>query len=102
MRQRALAAAAVLLLAASACTPKRPATTPVVVTPRFPEYAVPAVPAELAGSPAAAALDRAWAFLQNADFRSADRELAAATKADPQFYPADAAAGYVDLARKDG
>ena len=42
-----------------------------------------------------------WRFLQAGDLRNAEREIAAAMKLAPGFYPAEASRGYVDLARKD-
>ena len=54
-----------------------------------------------AGHAAAEHHDRGWAFLQAGDLKSAEREFAAALKAAPAFYPAEAALGYVELARKD-
>jgi tetratricopeptide (TPR) repeat protein len=74
---------------------------PVITTPRFPEFLTPAVPAALAASPAVVVHDRGWRFLQAGDFRNADRELGLAVRADPAFYPAEAAAGYLALAQKD-
>jgi tetratricopeptide (TPR) repeat protein len=61
----------------------------------------PAVPAAYAGSVAAASESRGWAFLQAGDFKNAERELAAALKAAPAFFPAETSLGYVELARKD-
>jgi tetratricopeptide (TPR) repeat protein len=84
----------------SACAPKL-APVPMVTAPRFPEFMRPAVPPALAGSAAAASESRGWAFLQAGDFKNAERELAAALKAEPAFYPAETSLGYVDLARKD-
>jgi tetratricopeptide (TPR) repeat protein len=84
---------------AAACAPK---VVPVVTVaaPRFPEFIVPDVPAELAATAAAQSQDRAWRFLQAGDLRSAERELAVAMRT-PAFYPAEAALGYVELARKE-
>jgi tetratricopeptide (TPR) repeat protein len=93
-----------LLLAAlvflSACAPKT-APAPVVTAPKFPDFMRPVVPAAMADSPAAASESRGWAFLQAGDFRTAERELAAALKAQPAFYPAETSLGYLELARKD-
>jgi tetratricopeptide (TPR) repeat protein len=91
---------AVLLLAAVACAPKRVAP-PTVTAPRYPEFVEPAIPGELSGRPGVEAQHRAWQFFQAGDLRSADRELAAILKTDAGFYPADTAAGYIELARKD-
>jgi tetratricopeptide (TPR) repeat protein len=84
----------------SACAPKL-APAPVVTAPRFPDFMRPAVPAAYAGSAAAENASRGWAFLQAGDFKNAERELVAALKAEPAFYPAETSLGYVDIARKD-
>ncbi len=102
----ALAALAVLAivalagLATGACAP-RMVTAPVVTTPKFPEFVQPPVPLTLADDPSAPGYDRGWRFLQADDLRNADREFTAALHLSPAFYPAEAAAGYLDLARKD-
>jgi tetratricopeptide (TPR) repeat protein len=91
-----------IVAAFTACArPPRPLPTPVASVPQFPEFIVPVVPPDLAGSPAAGNQVRGWRFLQTGDFRSAERELEAALKVDPGFYPAEAAFGWVELARKD-
>jgi tetratricopeptide (TPR) repeat protein len=46
-------------------------------------------------------LDRGWRYLQLDDFRNAEREFSAALKQQATFYPADAALGFVALARGD-
>jgi tetratricopeptide (TPR) repeat protein len=74
----------------------------VVTAPKFPDYIRPEVPEPIAADPAAPGFDRGWRFLQAGDFRNAERELSAALHLSPAFYPAEAALGYVDLARKDG
>ena len=58
-------------------------------------------PAAPEGTPAAqtARLDRGWQYLQLDDTRNAEREFSAAIKQQGTFYPADAALGYVSLAR---
>lgn len=85
---------------AAACAPKA-VPVPVVTAPRFPEFMQPPVPAELAATPAAQNHERAWTFLQAGDLRTADRELETALRTNPAFYPAETAAGYVELARRD-
>ena len=97
MRKLTLAA---LLVVASACASKR-APTPVVSTPKFPDFLVPAVPSEFAGTPAAEGEARGWAFLQTGDTRTAAGEFSDALKALPAFYPAEISLGYVELARQD-
>jgi len=90
----------VLLVLLSACAPKR-VIPPVATAPKFPDFLRPTVPAAYAGSAAAAGESRGWAFLQAGDFKNAERELSAALKAEPSFYPAETSLGYVELARKD-
>jgi tetratricopeptide (TPR) repeat protein len=98
--RNALRVTAAAMLLVSACAPKV-IPVPVVSTPKFPDFIVPTIPPAYAGSPAAAAEDRGWRFLQAGDLRSAERELVATLKAIPEFYPAETGLGYVELARKD-
>jgi tetratricopeptide (TPR) repeat protein len=94
-----LAAAAFVLLAA-ACAPKA-VPLPIVTTPKFPEFTQPPVPPALAKDPAAVGHERAWRFFQAGDLRNAEREIAAALKLSPAFYPTEATAGLLELGRKD-
>lgn len=96
----ALAGLTVLALMTQACTP-RMVTAPVVTVPKFPEFVQPPVPEALALDLAAPGYDRGWRFLQAGDLRNSDREFAAALHLSPAFYPAEAAWGDLDLARKD-
>jgi tetratricopeptide (TPR) repeat protein len=84
----------------SACAPKT-APAPVVTAPKFPDFMRPVIPPAMANGPAAASASRGWAFLQAGDFRTAEREFAAALKTTPAFYPAETSLGYLELARKD-
>jgi tetratricopeptide (TPR) repeat protein len=84
----------------AACAP-RIVPAPVVTNPQFPDFAQPPVPQALARSPAVTSHERAWRFLQAGDMRNAEREVDIALKMAPTFYPAAAAAGYLELARKD-
>ena len=101
MRNLPLAVCLLGSLLVCACAPKI-VPAPVVTAPRFPEFIRPAVPEAFATSRATENEARGWAFLQTGDLRSAEREFAAALKAAPAFYPAEASLGYVELARKDG
>ena len=92
--------ALVLVLIAAACAPRR-VPVPAVTTAKFPAFMRPEVPAVLAAGEAALLHDRAWRFLQAGDLRNAERELSAALKAAPAFYPAEAAFGYLALAQTD-
>src|SRR4051794_4068238 len=98
--RRLVALVLVALFAASACAPKA-VPLPVVTTPHFPEFVRPTVPDALAQSPAVGFHERGWTFLQAADLKSAERELEAALRVAPNFYPAEAASGYVGLAARD-
>ena len=90
----------VALVAVSACAPKV-VPAPVVSAPKFPDCRTPAVPESMAASVAAQLQLRGWAFLQSGDLKTAEREFAVALKTTPEFYPAETALGYVELARKD-
>ena len=72
---------------------------PVVTAPIYPGYPFPAVPQELAGTPAAAEHERAWAHLQAGDLDEAERAFTAVLQTSPQFHPSAAGLGYVGLAR---
>lgn len=97
--RHALALTCGLVLIVSACAKRVP--VPVVSSPKFPDFVMPTVPAEYAASPAAASQDRAWIFLQAGNLKDATRELTAALKATPGFFPAETALGYVELADKN-
>ena len=97
-------AAAALLgwtLVAAGC---RPAAPPAVAPPAtFEEFVFPEVPAELERSAPAAARAHAgaWQRLRTGDLGGAERDLAEVLRRQPPFYPAQAALGYVALARRD-
>jgi tetratricopeptide (TPR) repeat protein len=93
-------AVAALTCGAAACAPKVPAAV-VATTPRYPEFLRPGVPEGLAKTRAAASFEGAWALLQGGDLKNADRELSTILSGSPSFYPAEAAAGYVELARNN-
>ncbi len=92
------AAAALALMLLAACAP-RVVPVPSVVTPRHPDFVLPAVPSSLAGEPAAWHQDRAWRFLQAGDLRTAEREIAQSLKQAPDFYPAETTLGWIAVAR---
>jgi len=100
VRQRTATLIFVLASMLAACAPKM-IPVPVITRPLFPDFIQPPVPPTMAGTAAAAAHDRAWRYLQTGDLRTAEREAALALQAMPTFYPAEAMAGYVALARKD-
>jgi tetratricopeptide (TPR) repeat protein len=100
MRRLLLLASAGLVVLAAACAPKA-IPLPIVTTPKFPEFVQPPVPAALASDPAAVGHERAWRFFQAGDLRNAEREIAAALKLTPTFYPLETTAGLLELSRKD-
>ncbi len=100
MRFRAGTVLTALLLAAPACAPKT-VVPPPAASPRFPEFVEPAIPPGLAGGKAVEPQRRAWLFLQAGDVRNADREISAALNVVPDFFPAEATGGYIELARQD-
>jgi tetratricopeptide (TPR) repeat protein len=100
MRRLAVSGLVAVLASSAACAP-RLAPAPVVTTPRFPEFTLPPVPQAFVNTPAAVFHDRSWRFFQSGDLIGADREAASALSVAPKFYPADAVAGYVALARGD-
>jgi tetratricopeptide (TPR) repeat protein len=100
VRLRTVAFGLIVAAALSACAPKT-VPAPVVSTPTYPDFLRPTVPPTLAGTKAAVLYDRSWRFLQAGDLKMADREAAAALQASPAFFPAEAAAGYIALARNE-
>jgi tetratricopeptide (TPR) repeat protein len=85
-----------VLATVTACAPKAPPA--LTGAPKHPDFIFPAAPQ---GTPAAqvARLDRGWQYLQLDDLRSAEREFTDALKQQPAFVPAEAALGYVAMAR---
>ena len=90
-----------LLAVAGACAPKTIPAPVVFSEPKFPEFVEPVVPPELASTVAAVSHSRGWRFLQAGDLKSAEREFSLALTSSGAFYPAEAALGYVAMARKD-
>ncbi|MDP2319432.1 MAG: S-layer homology domain-containing protein [Acidobacteriota bacterium] len=80
----------------AACAPKAPPA--VVGAPKHPDFMFPVAP-EGTLPAQVSRLDRGWQYLQIDDTRNAEREFLAAIKEQAAFYPADAALGYVALAR---
>ena len=97
-RQRALALLLLLITLVAGCA--RTVAPPVVTTPRYPDYILPTLSQP---DPKQADLLRdheaAWRWLQAGDLTRAETELAAVLKRSPQFYPSEAALGYLELAR---
>jgi tetratricopeptide (TPR) repeat protein len=92
-----------LTLFGSACASSSTTTVPLpsVSTTAFPEFVQPAIPAAFGRYPAAvASVDRGWRFLEAGDLGNAEREFRAAVRSSMDFYPAETALGYLELARK--
>ena len=84
----------------AACAPKV-VTPPVVTSPRFPDFVFPVAPPGVGDDQARNGDDRGWQFLQAGDFGNAEREFNTVLRRVPGFYPAEAALGWVALARRD-
>ncbi len=84
-------------VAVANCAPAAPVNT-VPAAPRFPEFVYPEPPP---GTPATTVdrLVRGWRLLQANDVAAAEREFSAILKSAAAFAPAQAASGYVELAR---
>lgn len=94
-------AVAALLAGLAACAPKAPDLPATGGVSRYPDFIFPAIPGDL-GTPAAHERHKAgWLWLQAGDLRAAERNFTATLKLVPEFYPAEAGLGYVELARKD-
>ena len=74
--------------------------TPIVVSPRYPEFTFPVVPSEF-GDELAAKVKRAWSFLQFGDLQTSEQEFNATLQKFVGFYPAEVGLGYVELAKSD-
>ena len=96
MRRLAWVLAACVVLAT--CAPAPPVAT-VPAAPRYPEFVYPEPPP---GTPKATAdrLARGWRLLQANDVAAAEREFGAILTTTAAFAPAQAASGYVELARE--
>lgn len=95
-REGVVAAAAAGLLV-GACA----ARVPVVVTPAYPEYPLPVVPAALEGTRAASAHRDAWMFLQAGQVDVAEQRFTRILRDAPSFHPSATALGFTALARSD-
>lgn len=98
MRKQCVLLFCVVVLAFSACAPKAPPA--VAGTVKHPDFVFPAPP-EGTAPEVSARLDRGWQYLLLDDQRNAEREFAAALKAQPSFYPAETAMGYLAVARNN-
>jgi tetratricopeptide (TPR) repeat protein len=103
VRLRASCAALVMALAvvSAACGPKRLELPPPTSAAKYPDFIFPGAAANL-GTPAAQERHHAgWLWLQAGDLKAAERNFQAALKLSADFYPAEAALGFVGLAKDD-
>lgn len=74
---------------------------PTVTVPRHPDYIYPAVPSDLNRADLTRRQETGWAWLQAGDLGRAELEFLAALKQSSSFFPAEAALGYLEVARND-
>src|SRR5262249_36523925 len=84
---------------ACSCAPKIP-PAPLVDVPKYPEFIAPVAP-PASNSGAVLTQGRGWRFLQVGDLKNARREFETALRVAPEFFPAETALGYVELAGRD-
>ena len=90
-----------LLAASAACAPRAPDLPAPGGAARYPDFMFPEAAVDL-GSPEAQERHNAgWLWLQAGDLRAAGRNFNATLKLAPDFYPAEAGLGYVELADQD-
>jgi tetratricopeptide (TPR) repeat protein len=93
---------ALALVAAACASTTRAVPLPNVSATAFPEFVQPTIPAAFGRYPAAvSSVNRGWRFLEAQDLGNAEREFRAAIRSSTDFYPAETALGYLDLARKE-
>lgn len=92
-----------MLVAAVAAGCAKPAPVVVPSAPAYPNFPFPAVSPDIAQAFGAAVRphEAAWQALQSGDLRKAERGFSDVLRRAPGFYPAEAALGYVALARQD-
>ena len=98
MRRVAVLVATAMLV--SSCAARPPVMPPPPLTLRYPDFPYPRVP-DGADSIQLTRIERGWRYLQADNLRNAEREFEAALQLQPSFYPAEAALGYLNLARGD-
>lgn len=97
---RKLSAVVASALLAAACAARAPVMPPAPSTPSHPDFTYPMVP-DGTESIQSTRIERGWRYLQTDNLRNAEREFEAALQLQPSFYPAEAALGYLELARRD-
>jgi tetratricopeptide (TPR) repeat protein len=98
---RSSAALRVLVILAPLAAGCAARTPPMPAAPAYPDFLYPVVPGAMQDTAAARRVEYGWRYLQSNDLRSADREFARAIERSPALYPAQAGAGYVDLAGRN-
>lgn len=98
MPKLTLALAVTVLVAG--CAARAAVMPPAPVSPRYPDFRYPTVPAG-AESIQATRIERGWRYLQSDNPRNAAREFEAALKLQPSFHPAATGMGYLELARRE-
>ena len=81
------------------CAVRVPPTT--AAAPHYPDFVFPAVPDDLQQPELVRQQEAGWRWLQAGDLRRSEREFSAALTRSSTFFPAEAALGYVALARRD-
>ena len=80
----------------------RTVAPPVLTPPRYPDYIFPTLaPPDPKQTELLGQHDAAWRWFQAGDFARAEREFQAVLKRSPQFYPSEAALGYLEFARSN-
>jgi tetratricopeptide (TPR) repeat protein len=97
---RKLAAVAAIAVLAASCAARPAVMPPAPAAPRYPDFLYPVV-APTADSIQITRIERGWRYLQANSLGNAEREFQAALKLQPSFHPAEAALGYLELARGD-
>ena len=90
-----------LAMVAGACAQKT-VPLPNESATRFQDFVEPTIPRAFSAYPSAVASQaRGWRLLQAGDLQNAEREFELALGNAPDFFPAETALGYVELAMKD-
>src|SRR5262245_1739131 len=90
-----------LTIVAAACASSSTTAVPLPSVAAFPEFIQPTIPEAFGRYPAAvSSVNRGWRFLEAGDLGAAEREFRAAVRSSMDFYPVEAALGYLDLAHK--
>lgn len=97
---RKFTALSCLALLLASCASRTTAMPPLPTALNHPEFRYPSAP-EGADPQQVTRIERGWRYLQADNLRNAQREFEAALEFQPSFHPAEAALGYLELARRD-